>query len=79
MPTIPPPAVQPKISSQLRRADLSTPLLLGSCESSGLPAGTGRLEIFFQFSSKEMQYEGFFFFSPSFFFNLILSKDLSCS
>lgn len=76
MPAIPLPAVQPKISSQLLRVDLSTPLLLGSRVQR---SASWNWEIgdffFFHFSSKEMQYEVFF----SFFFNLILSKDLSHS
>lgn len=64
VPAIPPPAVQPKISSQLLRADLSTPLLLGSCESSGLPAGTGRLGIFFNSAQRKCSTS----FFPSFLF-----------
>lgn len=46
LPAVPPPAVQPKISSQPLSTDLSAPLLLGSQESSSLPAGTGRLGVF---------------------------------
>ena len=48
LPASPPPAVLPKISSQLPRAHLSAPLLLRSWESSSLPAGDwGDWDFFF--------------------------------
>lgn len=61
VPAIPPPAVQPKISSRLLRADLPAPLL-GSRASSGLPAGAGRLGNFFIPAERKSSLRLFFLF-----------------
>lgn len=61
LPAIPPPTVQPKISSRLLRADLPAPLL-GSGASSGMPAGTRRLGDFFIPAERKSSLRLFFIF-----------------